>query len=103
MNLLLVLLALINVDFSWVASTGNPKGYKIGVATAGSTAYVFTDIGAGSVGSDGKTHYLWQNWALSPVKDVVVKGYNDFGDSGISAVFYVGEPTAPSSLTALPK
>lgn len=104
MNLLLVLLALINVEFSWNTSQ-DATGYKLGISTSSGGPYIFTDIGPGTTKtlSPGKTFYTWSNWDSATKKYTVVKAYNAVFESAMSSELSLGEPSTPTALSASPK
>lgn len=104
MNLVLVLLALINIEFSWNTSQ-DATGYKLGVSTSQGGPYVFTDIGPGTTKplSPGKIFYIWSNWDSATKKYTVVKAYNAVFESGVSGELLLGEPGIPTALSASPK
>lgn len=104
MELLFALLAAINIEFSWDA-TPDTKGYRIGVATTSGGGYGYLDVGMATAvpGTPPRVSYLWSNWDTTAKKYVVVKAYNDLGDSDPSVEIAVGKPIAPKNLNAVVK
>lgn len=102
LQLLVALLAAINIEFSWDAQT-DTTSYKMGVATIAGGPYTFTDIGAGTTQPNNRISYLWTNWDQTTKKYVVVKAHNAVGDSNPSSELTVGEPSAPKNFSFVPK
>lgn len=103
-QLLLVLLAAINIEFSWDAAA-DTKAYQLGVTATSGSGYVYTTVGAGTAvpGTPGRLSYLWSNWDETTKKYVVVKALNDIGGSDPSLEIPVGKPSAPKNLLAVKK
>jgi hypothetical protein len=101
MNILLVLLILINVEFSWDAQA-DTTGYKVGTSTAAGGPYTYVDVSLPPTAA-GRVAYLWLNWDATTKKYVVVTAYNAIGESDPSVEIAVGEPASPKNPRAVKK
>jgi len=103
-ELLIALLAAINVEFSWDAQS-DADSYKIGITTTSGSGYTYTSVGAGTAvpGTPPRVSYLWANWDETTKKYFVVKATNDLGDSDPSVEMPLGKPSAPKNPRAVKK